>query len=145
MPCCGEDALDRLAGADRHRRLHHERVAVGGGHRVDDRVDGGEVGVARVRRRRADGDEEQARVLERGREVGGEVQPLAVLGDQLLQARLPDRDPALLEAADLLRVDVDAVDVRAERGEARRGDEPDVPRADDADRLLVPRVGHSGR
>ena len=33
----GERALDALARADRHRRLHHERVAVGGGHRADDR------------------------------------------------------------------------------------------------------------
>ena len=65
----GEDALDRRAGADRDGRLHHERVVVGRGHRVDDRVDGAEVGVAGVRRRRADGDEQQARVLERVGEV----------------------------------------------------------------------------
>ena len=61
----GEDALDALAGADRHGRLHHERVAVRRRHRVDDRVHGGEVGVAGVGRRRADRDEQQPRVLER--------------------------------------------------------------------------------
>ena len=37
-----------------------------------------EVGVAGVGRRRADGDEQQPRVLERVGEVGREVQPLAV-------------------------------------------------------------------
>ena len=60
--------------------------------------------------------------------------------DELLEARLPDRDPALLEALDLVRVDVDAVDVGAQLGEARRGDEADVPRADDADRLACVRA-----
>ena len=130
-----ERALDVVAGAARHGRLHDQRVAVGRGHRVDDGVDGREVGVARVGRRRADGDEQQARVLERVREVRGEVQAVAVARDEVLEARLPDRDPALLEALDLLRVDVDAVDVGAQLREARRGDEADVPRADHADRL----------
>ena len=55
--------------------------------------------------------------------------------DELLQARLPDRDPALLEALDLRRVDVDAADVVAQLGEAGGGDQADVAGADDADRL----------
>ena len=62
-----------------------------------------------------------------------EVHPLAVLGDQLLEAGLVDRDLALLEALDLVGVDVDAVDLAAELREARRGDEADVAGADDAD------------
>ena len=41
------------------------------------------------------------------------------------------------EPAHLLGVDVDAVDVRAERGEAGRRDEPDVAGADHADRRPV--------
>ena len=48
-PLAGRSANARLIaapGADRHRRLHHERVAVGGRHRADDRVD------ARTGRRR---------------------------------------------------------------------------------------------
>jgi hypothetical protein len=99
------------AGADRHRRLHDERVAVGRRHRVDDARDRGEVGVAGVGRRRADGDEQQPRVLERVGDVRREVQALAVLRDQLREAGLVDRDLARLQALDLVGVDVDAVDV----------------------------------
>ena len=55
--------------------------------------------------------------------------------DELLEAGLVDRDLAVLEARDLVGVDVDAVDVVAELGEARRGDEADVAGADDADGL----------
>ena len=53
----------------------------------------------------------------------------------LKQGRIPIWEPALLQAADLLHVDVDAVHVGAERGEARGRDEADVARADHADRL----------
>ena len=74
-----EHALDVLAGAARHGRLHDQRVAVGRRHRGDDRVDRRQVGVPRVGRRRADRDEQQPRVLERVREVGREVQAVAVL------------------------------------------------------------------
>ena len=66
-----------------------------GRHRADDRVDGGEVRVAGVGGRRADGHEQQARVLERVGEVGGEVQAVAMALDELGQARLPDRDLAV--------------------------------------------------
>ena len=59
-------------------------------------------------------------------EVGREVQPVAVALDQLREPRLPDRDPALLEALDLGLVDVDAPDVVAELGEAGGGDQADV-------------------
>ena len=111
-------------------------------HRLDDGVDGGQVRVARVGGRRADGDEQQPRVLQRVRQIGGEVQPVAMLLDELGQPRLPDRHHALLEALDLGRVDVDAVDVVAEFGEPRRGDQADVSRADHADRLSI--RGHEG-
>ena len=110
-------------------------MAIGGRHGVDDRVHGGQVGIARVGRRRADGHEQQPGVLQRILQTGREVHAVAVLGDQLLQPRLPDGDPALAQALDLGRVDVDALDVGAERGEARRRHQPDVARADDAYRL----------
>ena len=112
-------------------------MAVGRRHGVDDGVDGGQVRVARVGGRRADRDEQQPRVLERVREVGGEVQAVAVALDQLGQARLPDRHPPCAQAFDLLRVDVDAVDVVAELGEPGRGDQADIPRTDDADRFSI--------
>ena len=62
-----------------------------GGNRLDDRMDRREVGVAGVGRRRADGDEQQPRMLERLAEVGREVQALAVAREQLLEPRLVDR------------------------------------------------------
>jgi len=97
----------------------------------------GEVGVAGVGRWRADGDEEQPRVLQRRPELGREVQPLAMLGDQLLQPGLPDRDPTLAQAADLLGVDVDAVDVGAQRGDPAAVTRADIAGADHADRLSL--------
>jgi hypothetical protein len=65
------------------------------------------------------------------------MQPALVLGHQLLQPRLPDRDDAVLEAFDLLAVDVDAVDLVAELRESRGGDKPDITRADHADRFSI--------
>ena len=130
-----EGPAQRCAGAAGHRRLHHERVVFGGGDRVDDRVHGREVGVAGVRRRRADGDEQQTRVLERVAQVGREVQPLGVARQQLLEARLVDRHLAATQALDLLGVDVDAPDVAAELGEAGGGDQADVAGADHSDGL----------
>ena len=53
--------------------------------------------------------------------------------DQLGQARLVDRDLALLQALDLRLVDVDADDVVAALGEAGAGDQADVSGADDGD------------
>jgi hypothetical protein len=91
-----EDPLDGPARADRHGGLHHQRVAVGGGHRAHHRMDRAQVGVARVRRRRAHGDEHQAGALQRVGDVGGEVQPVGVAGDELREAGLVDRDLSAL-------------------------------------------------
>ena len=65
-------------------------------------------------------------------------------GDELLETGLPDRDPALLEALDLGRVDVDAPDIVAELGEAGGGHEADVSGADDPDRFSLG-TAHSRR
>ena len=130
-----EDALDRRAGAARHRRLHHQRMPVGGGNRIDDGVHRRQVGVAGVGRRRADGDEQQPRVLERLGEVGREVQSLAIAREQLLEARLVDRHLAAAQPLDLRGVDVDAPHLAAELGKAGGGDQTDVAGADHPDRL----------
>ena len=67
--------------------------------------------------------------------VGAEAQPLA--GDVALhdlgQPRLVDRQAAALEQGDLGGVDVEAIDVVAEIGEAGGGDEADVAGTDDRD------------
>ena len=67
--------------------------------------------------------------------VRREVQALAVARDHLGEPRLVDRHLAAAQRRDLVLVDVDAVDLAAEFGEARRRDEPDVARADHADRF----------
>src|SRR3712207_7625225 len=59
---------------------------------------------ARVRRRRADGDEQQPRVLERVGQVGREVQAVAVAGGEVLEAGLVDRGLAPPEPLDLVDV-----------------------------------------
>ena len=130
-----ERAPDRGARAHRHGRLHHQRVMVGRRHRADHGVDRRQVGVARVGRRRADGDEQQPRVLERGRDLGPEVQALAVSGHALGQPRLVDRDLAAFEPGDLVGIDVDAPDLAAELRKARRGDQSHVAGADDCNRF----------
>ena len=135
MPCSPNTRCSDAPVPHGDGRLHHQRVLVGGGDRVDDRVHRGEVGVAGVGRRGADGDEQQARVLERVGEVGGEVHPLGVAREQLLQARLVDRHLARAQALDLRGVDVDALHVAAELGEAGGGDQPDIAGADHADWL----------
>ena len=68
-------------------------------------------------------------------EIGGEVQPLGVARQQLLQAGLVDRHLAAPQALDLGGVDVHAPHVAAELGEAGRGHQPDVAGADHCDWL----------
>jgi hypothetical protein len=63
------------------------------------------------------------------------VQAAAVLGHELGQARLVDGDLALLQALDLVGVDVDAPHLVAEVRETGRGDQADVAGSDDADGL----------
>ena len=57
-----------------------------------------------------------------------------LLGDELAEAGLEDRNPARLEILDPLRDDVADDHVVAQVGEAGGGHEPDPARAQDADR-----------
>ena len=125
------------ARADRDRALvDDDRVA---GERAADLLGGGEhvgeVGLARLARRRPDGDEHHLGAPDRVRAGGGEGEPalLHVAADELLEARLVDRDLARAERLDLPLVHVDAADLVPGLGEAGAGDEPDVTRADDRD------------
>src|SRR5205085_6149197 len=85
--------------------------------------------------RRAHGDEDDVAVADGVRGVGGELQPAGrVVGlDHRLQARLVDRNDAVVEAFDLRRVDVDAHDVMADLRQAGAGDEADIAGAEDGD------------
>ena len=92
-----------------------------------------QIGITGVGRRRADRDEQQPRVLQRLGEIGGKVQPVTVLHEQLLEARLVDRHLTAAQSLDLGRVDVDAVHLAAELGKAGGRDQPDVAGADHPD------------
>jgi hypothetical protein len=132
------DAGTHLVGStDRHRRFVDHDLVVG--HVAADVAGGGDdvlqVGRAVFVGRGADGDELQHAVGDGGLDVGGEAQ--AAGGDVLLhhgfEARFVDRDAALVEDADLGRVEVEAEHVVADVGQAGAGDEPDVTGADDCD------------
>ncbi len=79
----------------------------------------------------------QAAVLQCLAQIGREVQAPGVLGQELLEAGLPDRHLALQQTLDLGSVDVDAPHLAAQLREARGGDEPDVAGADDPNRLAL--------
>jgi len=124
-----------LAGADRHGALHDQQSPAPpardlGGRELYAR----QVGVARRRRRRIDGDEEDMAGVEQLVVGGREGQPRRVVVDELIEAGLVDGHVALLKALDLRRVDVHAHHVMAEVRETGRRDEPDVACADNADR-----------
>ena len=131
-------ALDRAAGAHRHGALHHQRVLA----RVAQLV---EHASPRARGRRRPSRWAACRrstnsscaLLEHLGHVGGEVQALGVLRDQLGQAGLVDRHLAARERLDLLGQDVARPDLVAELGEAGGGDQADPADADDADRFLL--------
>ena len=103
---------------------------------VDHRPDGGEVGVARERRRRPDGDVDEvgARRWRLRPSVVNERRS-RVPREQLIETRLVDRHLAASQRLDPLREDVADDDAVAEIGEAGTGDEPDVPGTETAIRL----------
>jgi hypothetical protein len=150
-PCLADDSLDLVAGADRHGRLgdHHGKTLQRGRDLARGRVHVGEVGVAvAAPRRRADRDEHRVGGGDRRLESGREIEPPAahVVLDQAIEIGLVDRDLALAQRLDLLRVLVDAGHVMAEVGEARARDEADIAGADhgDAHALSLPRAPSRG-
>ena len=135
----GEDLDDVVAGSDRDRRLGDDdrrpllMILAQLAHRGEDE---GQVGMAvAAPRRRADRDEHRLGPFDPCGEVGGEAQAAALdIGfDQRVQARLPDRHPAILEGIDLVRILVDAAHLMAEIGEAGARHEADIASPDHRD------------
>ncbi len=129
-----DDALDLVAGADRHGRFgdDHGEAVQRRGDLARGGVDIGEIGMAvAAPRRRADRDEHRIGLRDRRLQVGGEAEPpgLDVAGDQRIEARLEDRNLAPLQRVDLAGVLVDAGDVVAEIRKAGAGDQPHIARA----------------
>ena len=85
--------------------------------------------------RRADREEDDVGLGDRGTELVGEQQApsLHVAGEQIVEARLVDRRLAASQLGKPVWVLVDACDRPAELGEAGRRDKPDVAGADHAD------------
>ena len=130
-----DDALDLVAGADRHGRLgDDDRVAVELARDLARRlVDVGQIGMTvAAPRRRADGNEDGIRRPHRRRRIGLEKQTrlLRILRDQIVEAGFENRDHAVSQRADLAGVLVDACDHMAEIGEACAGHQSDIARPD---------------
>jgi hypothetical protein len=132
-----EERVHLVVGAHRDGALQHhhgvstERVRQG----LGDRQHVLQVGAAVLLRGRAHRDEDHLRVLDGGGEVGAEGEALLgdVAADQLLEARLVDRDAPLEERVDLPAIAVDARDGVAKLREARPGDQAHVTRTYDHD------------
>ena len=103
-PRLADDALDFVAGADRHRRFRHNNGEMR--QRLRD-LARGVIDISEIRvpvaaaRRRADRDENGVGLADRALQVGGEGQPAlrGVAGDEFRQARLVDRHLALVRLA----------------------------------------------
>ena len=137
-----EPRAHALTRPDRDGALHHEQRAARDAVRdlVHHRPDGAEVGVARVGRRRPDGDVEEVRAGDRLRHVERERDPVAAALEHLVEPRLVDRNLARLQRLDPLGQDVAHDDLVAEIRKARAGDETDVPGPEDCDPRHGPRV-----
>ena len=132
-----QHARNHVSGKRRHRGFvdHDERSVHGVRDRARRRLDVGEVRLAALAFRRADGDD---RVLGarhcveiRGRER--QTSRSCVAFDQLVQAGLVEGDVVPLELRDLLLVDVDHRHLVAQIGQACCCRQPDVTCADDGD------------
>ena len=123
-----------LAGADGNGALHDERrVAADMCQLVDHRPHGGEICVAAVCRRRADGDVEELCAVDRVAHARRKRKPFCVACHDLVQTRLEDRHDTRAELLDSLRHDVAHDDVVPELGEAHPCNEPYVTSPEDAD------------
>ena len=126
----GDRLADTIRGADRHRRLVDDHLGLD--HARTDVARGRDhvlhVGGAVFVGRRADRDELQRSVGDRGVDIGGESQAAAgdVAPDHVLQTGLVDGDAAAVEGLDLAGIDVQTHHVVADLGEAGTGDEADV-------------------
>ena len=95
-------------------------------------------------RRRANGDKNDLCMCNRVRSIGGEAQRLAraIGGNDILQARLVDRNLACVQTLDLVRVDIDTDHIVADIRNAGTGDETDVSGSKNTDPhqgiLLIP-------
>ena len=86
-------------------------------------------------RRRADRDEHRVGLGQRGGQIELEAEPAGgrVLGHQLVEPGLEDRDLAGAQRGNLALVVVDAAHMMAEIGKARAGHEADIAGADQND------------
>jgi len=130
----GDSCTDLVAGTDRHRGLvDHDPVIV---HVATDVARGRkhvlQIGRAVLIGRRTDGDEldgpETCGLLDvcRERKTPG----FDVTSNHVEQPRLVNRNPALLEDADLVRIHIETEHVIADIRKARTADEPYIPRTD---------------
>ncbi len=133
----GQVAVDRRAGAGRHGALHDQHVLAVVAQLLDHGTHPRQVGVAGAGRRGVDADEEHLRRVEQLVHLGGEGQSLGVAGDQVLEARLVDRQLTARERRDLLGQDVASDHRVSQLGEAGRRHQADPPHPNNADWLLV--------
>ena len=136
-PHFAQDALDLVAGADRHRRFrhHHRRGRQERRDLAHRAIDVAQIGVTvAAARRRADCDEHRIRLVD-AVGPGRKRQPLLrhIGRHEIGEARLEDRDFAALERRDPARILVDAGDVMTEIGETSARDKADITGADHRD------------
>ena len=132
---CVEARPHVRARADGHGALHHHDRPSGHVFRqlVDHRPDGGEVGVARLGRRRPDRHVQELRAVDRLPHVEREADPVAIALEHFVEPGLVDGHLARPEALDPIREDVADHHLVPEVGEARTGDEADIAGAEHAD------------
>jgi hypothetical protein len=132
------DPLDLVAGADRDRRLGDDDREAGdmGGDLAGRVIDIRKIGMAvAAPGGGADCDEDDVALRNAGCKICGEAQPsiLDVVGDQLFEAGLEDRDAAGEQRFDLARVLVDADHFMAEIGKTNAGNKSDITGTDHRD------------
>lgn len=133
-----DQALDLIAGTDRHRRFgdHHGEAGKRAGDLACGGVDVAQVGMAvAAPRRGADRDEHRIGLRDWRLEVGRKIQPfrLHIGGNQNIEAGLEYRNVAAPKAGDLVVVLVNASHLMAEVGKTGAGHQPHVARANHGD------------
>ena len=133
-----ERSAHLLTRPDGDGRLHDDRRARVVGELVHDRPHRREVGIAGVRRRRADRHVQEVGPLHGFPHVEREPDSLAVAREDVVEPRLVDRHLPVAQALDPLRQNVADDDLVTEIGEARAGDEADVTGPEDRDPSHAP-------